>query len=101
MNASTAREKKDSNDLRDALEGFLEALDGRVKQIAQEAVQGNSNLRAFSIREVRERLGASEYMVRKMIADGRLIAFRPTEGTVRITAESLRRLLNSDKVSSL
>lgn len=52
-----------------------------------------SDLQSFSVQETMKRLDASEYVVRKMIADGTLTAVRPTEGTVRVTARSLRKFL--------
>ncbi|MDQ3820682.1 MAG: hypothetical protein M3362_23775 [Acidobacteriota bacterium] len=74
-----------------------------IEQIAErkalEAIEWQTDLQAFSIAEVMKRLDASEYVIRKMIADGTLEAVRPTEGTVRITARSVRKFLYGDKVA--
>src|ERR1051326_4707198 len=74
-----------------------------IEQIAErkalEAVEWQTDLQAFSIPEVMKRLDASEYVVRKMIADGTLEAVRPTEGTIRVTARSVRKFLYGDKVA--
>ncbi len=72
-----------------------------MKRIAQDVVEEQADLQAFSIPEVMKRLDASEYVVRKMIAEGTLEAVRPTEGTVRITARSVRKFLYGDKVSGV
>jgi excisionase family DNA binding protein len=86
----------------DNLIGVLAAvLEPRMKQIAEEAVQRQADLQAYSIQEVMKRLNASEYVVRKMVDEGTLEAVRPTEGTVRITARSLRMFLYGNKVGSL
>lgn len=77
------------------------ALEPRMKRIAEEALQMQADLQAFSIQETMKRLDASEYIVRKMIEEGTLEAVRPTEGTVRITARSLREFLYGNKVGSL
>jgi excisionase family DNA binding protein len=76
-------------------------LEPRIKAIAQEVVREHADLQAFSIQETMKRLELSEYTVRKMIANGTLEAVRPTEGTVRITARSVRQILYGDKVGSL
>ena len=73
-------------------------LEPRMKEIAQEVVREQADLQAFSIRGTMDRLNISEYVVRKMITEGTLEAVRPTEGTVRITARSIRKFLYGDKV---
>lgn len=73
--------------------------------VAEEMLEAQSDLRAFSIVQVMELLDATEYMVRKMISEGTLETVRPTPGTVRITRRSLRKFLEgageSDKLASL
>lgn len=92
---SNSHEQPNSESLIDSL---ASALEPRMRLIAQAAIEEQADLQAFSIAEVMKRLDASEYVVRKMIADGTLEAVRPTEGTVRITARSIRRFLYDDKV---
>ncbi|HEX8843068.1 MAG TPA: hypothetical protein VF791_00280 [Pyrinomonadaceae bacterium] len=70
-----------------------------MKRIAEETFEEQADLQAFSIAEVMNRLDASEYVVRKMMAEGTLEVVRPTEGTIRITARSVRKFLYGDKVT--
>jgi hypothetical protein len=88
-------------DAQHILDSLAIALEPRMKEIAQAVIEEQADLQAFSIPEVMKRLDASEYVVRKMIADGTLEAVRPTEGTVRVTARSIRRFLYGDKVSGV
>ncbi|MDQ3820941.1 MAG: helix-turn-helix domain-containing protein [Acidobacteriota bacterium] len=95
---SNSPEQPNAQSLVDSLASVLEP---RMKRIAQDVVEEQADLQAFSIPEVMKRLDASEYVVRKMIAEGTLEAVRPTEGTVRITARSVRKFLYGDKVSGV
>lgn len=83
-----------------ALESLMSALEGRMHEIAEEHVNAELDLYSYSIRTVMERLDVTIYVVRKMIMDGTLEAVRPTEGTVRITARSLRQFLYGTKEGS-
>lgn len=83
------------------IDSLATALEPRMKEIAQEAIENLADLQAFSIPEVMKRLDASKYVVRKMIAERTLEAVRPTEGTVRVTARSVRKFLYGDKVSGV
>jgi hypothetical protein len=83
-----------------AMESLLAALDARMYEIADEAVRVEADMRSYSFKTVEERLDVSEYVVRKMIAEGTLETVRPTEGTVRVTALSLRKFLYGSKESS-
>jgi hypothetical protein len=100
MSARVKQKTEESND-HPVIDTLVAALTPHMKQIAQEAVEGMSDLQSFSIPEVMKRLDVSEYIVRKMIAEGTLQTVRPTEGSVRVTARSIRLFLYGDKVEEL
>src|SRR4051812_22078931 len=96
MSEQRSQDKPDPQRLVDSLAILLEP---RMKLIAQQAIEEQADLQAFSIAETMKRLDASEYVVRKMMAEGTLETVRPTEGTVRVTARSVRKFLYGDKVT--
>lgn len=81
------------------LDALMMALEPRMREIAEETVRAEEDLRSFSFKTAMERLDVSEYILRKMISEGKLETVRPTADTVRITARSLRRFLCGDKVT--
>jgi hypothetical protein len=80
---------------------LLELFEMRMREIADEAVRAEEDLRSYSIRTVMERLEISEYLVRKMIAQGKLEVVYATDDAPRVTARSLRQFLYGNKVGSI
>jgi hypothetical protein len=84
--------------LQEQLVALLGSLDARMRAIAEEVLQRDTDLRAFTYKELEERFGWSDYTVRKMIAEGKLQKVYATDRTVRVTARSVRIFLYGDKV---
>ena len=80
---------------------LLDLFEIRMREIAEEAVRAEEDLRSYSYKTVMERLEVSEYLVRKMVAEGKLEVVYATEDTPRITARSLRQFLYGNKVGSI
>jgi hypothetical protein len=82
------------------IDSLATVLEPRIREIAEEAVRTEEDLRSYSYKTAMERLEISEYHLRRMIAVGKLEVVYPTEGSPRITARSVRRFLYGDKVGS-
>lgn len=80
------------------IDTLAEVLEPRMKRIAEQVIEEQEDLRSFSYKTVMNRLEVSEYVLNRMITEGKLEVVRPSEGTVRITARSLRKFLYGDRV---
>jgi hypothetical protein len=78
------------------IDALADALAPKMKQIAAEAVRDELHLRSYSYVSVMERLEISPYVLRRMIAGGKLEVVYLSERCPRITARSLREFLYGD-----
>ncbi len=88
-------EQPEAQNLIDSLAALLEP---RMRRIAEEAVRDEEELRSYSYETMMERLEISDYVLRQMIAQGKLEVVYATDRSPRITARSLRLFLYGNKV---
>jgi len=82
-------------ELNDTIAVMLDALEGRMRQIAAEVVreQSQQSVGGVKVKTAAGMLDMTEWRVRQLIKEGKLPVVHPTPNTIRIPLASLRRFL--------
>jgi excisionase family DNA binding protein len=78
---------------------ILNALDARMKQIAEETFRRmsvSSNVGAVKVKNAAVMLDLSEFRVRQLIREGKLKVVRPTPKRILVPQSEIRRYLEEE-----